>query len=290
MNLPISFRPSFPRRRASRASAPADMTKRLLCLALAASLTACAVGPKYEAAPAMDVPVAFKEGQGAWVPAAPADAVDRGAWWALFRDPVLDGLAAQVDVSNQNVAAAVAAYAQARAVVGQQRAGLFPTVDLSGSGSRSGSRAGTTTTSTGTVVSTGGGPRNNFQFDIGASWEPDVWGRLSRGVTGAQAGAAASQADLASARLAAQGELAVNYFNLRSLDVQRDLLARTVEGYQRTATITNNRYTAGIVARTDVLQAQTQLANARADLLGAEQQRAQLEHAIAVLVGKAPAG
>jgi outer membrane protein TolC len=238
-------------------------------LALAISLTACAVGPRYVSAPALDLPAAFKEGQGAWVPAAPADALDRGAWWSLFRDPVLDGLASQVDVSNQNVAAAVAAYAQARALVSQQRAGLYPTVNLNGSGTRSGSGGGgsTTTTASGAVVSTGGsGPRNSFQLNIGASWEPDVWGRLSGAVTGAQAGASASQADLASARLAAQGELAVNYFNLRSLDAQRDLLARTVEGYQRTATITSNRYNAGISARTDLLQAQTQLANARAEM------------------------
>ncbi|RYY95374.1 MAG: efflux transporter outer membrane subunit, partial [Comamonadaceae bacterium] len=274
-----------------RARRTASWPARLTTLALAASLAACAVGPRYQGAPAVDTPVAFKEGQGAWVPAAPSDALDRGAWWSLFRDPVLDQLAAQVEVSNQNVAAAVAAYAQARALVSQQRAGLFPTVTLNGSGTRSGSGGGgTTTTSSGAVVSTGGGgPRNSFQFNIGAAWEPDVWGRLSAGVAGAQAGAQASQADLASARLAAQGELAVNYFNLRSLDVQRALLARTAEGYQRTVTITGNRYNAGIAARTDLLQAQTQLANARADLLGVEQQRAQLEHAIAVLVGQAPA-
>jgi NodT family efflux transporter outer membrane factor (OMF) lipoprotein len=117
-----------------------------------------------------------------------------------------------------------------------------------------------------------------------------VWGRLSRGVTGARAGAQASEADLASARLAAQGELAANYLNLRGLDLQRDLLARTAAGYERNVAITNNRYNAGIAARTDVLQAQTQLANARADLLTVERQRAQLEHAIAVLVGQAPAG
>ncbi|MBA2961461.1 efflux transporter outer membrane subunit [Ramlibacter sp. MAH-25] len=267
---------------------PSRWALKLSALAMAATLTACAVGPRYEAAPAVEMPMAFKEGQGAWVLAAPADTLDRGPWWTLFRDPVLDDLAARVDVSNQNVAAAVAAYAQARALVAQQRAGLFPTVDLTASGTRSGVRANATNTST-AVASSGSITRNNFQFDIGASWEPDVWGRLSRAVTGAEAGAQASQADLASARLAAQGELAVNYFNLRSLDVARDLLARTVAGFERTLTITSNRYSAGVVARTDVLQAQTQLASARADLLGIDQQRAQLEHAIAVLVGRAPA-
>ncbi len=266
---------------------------RTACLAAALALSACAVGPRYDAPPTVDVPVAFKEGQGAWVPAQPADAVERGAWWQLFGDPVLDGLASQVEVSNQNVAAAVAAYAQARALVAQQRASLFPTVTLSGSGSRAGTHGGGTAGASaggaGVAVGGGGGDRDSFSFSIGGAWEPDVWGRLSRGVTGAQAGAQASQADLAAARLAAQGELAVNYFNLRSLDAQRELLARSVAGYERTLTITRNRYEAGIAARTDLLQAQTQLANARADLLGLAQQRAQLEHAIAVLVGRAPA-
>ncbi|HZY18085.1 MAG TPA: efflux transporter outer membrane subunit [Ramlibacter sp.] len=267
---------------------------RLLCLALALALGGCALAPRYDAPPAIETPVAFKEGQGEWVRATPADAAERGPWWQAFDDPVLNDLAVRVEVSNQNVAASVAAYAQARALVAQQRAALFPTVTLNGSGNRSGSRGGggggtTVNSTTGTVVSAGGSERNTFQFNIGGSWEPDVWGRLSGALAGARASEQASFADLASARLSAQGELAVNYFNLRSLDLQRDLLARTVTGYERNVTITNNRYTAGIAARTDLLQAQTQLANARADLLGLEQQRAQLEHAIAVLVGQAPA-
>ena len=253
---------------------------------VAFSLAGCAVGPRYESPPAVETPVAFRQGVGAWVPAAPADALDRGPWWTLFGDPVLDELAAQVEVSNQNVAAAVAAYAQARALVAQQRATLFPVVTFSGSGSRSG--GGSSGTAPGAAAA-GTNGRENYSFSIGASWEPDVWGRLSSAVGGASAGAQATQAELASARLAAQGELAVNYFNLRSLDVQRELLARTVAGFERTLTVTTNRYNAGIAARTDVLQAQTQLANARADLLGIDQQRAQLEHAIAVLVGRPPA-
>ncbi|HSW18107.1 MAG TPA: efflux transporter outer membrane subunit, partial [Ramlibacter sp.] len=117
----------------------------------------------------------------------------------------------------------------------------------------------------------------------------DAWGRLARGATSARASEQASAADLAGARLAAQGELAVNYLNLRGLDAERALLVQTVQGYQRTLQITSNRYEAGIVARTDVLQAQTQLANAQADLLGLDRQRAQLENAMAVLLGQAPA-
>ncbi len=249
---------------------------RLTALALALALAGCAaVGPTYQR-PAVDTPVAFKEGLGAWVPAAPADTLERGPWWQLFGDPVLDGLAERVAVDNQNVAQAVAAYRQARALVAEQRASLLPQLGLDLGASRRGGGGDTPGSS-------------NFQVGIGGSWEPDVWGRLGRSVDAARSGEQASAADLASARLSAQGELAADYFALRGLDVQRSLLAETITGYQRNLQITTNRYNAGIVARTDVLQAQTALANAQADALSLERQRAQLEHAIAVLVGVAPA-
>jgi len=244
--------------------------------------TGCAVGPDYRR-PATAEVSAFKEAEG-WVPAAPADALERGPWWKLFGDPVLDQLASRVEVSNQNVALAVAAYAQARALVREQRASLFPSVTLSGGASRSGSGGGSSTTSTGS----GGRTSNNYQLSIGGSWEPDVWGRLGRAVDGASAGAQASAADLASAKLSAQGELAVNYLSLRQTDAQKALLESTIAGYERALEITQNRYAASIAAKTDVLQAQTQLANARAEAAGLVRQRAQLEHAIAVLVGEAP--
>lgn len=232
------------------------------------------LAPKYEV-PKVDTPVAFKEGKGAWVAAAPADSLERGRWWTLFDDPVLDALASQVEVDNQNVAAAVAAYAQARAITREQRAGLFPQVDF-------GNRTNAT-----------GGPeqptRRSYQMNIGASWEPDLFGRIGNSVQSARAGEQVAQADLASVRLAAQGELAANYFGLREADVLRGLQAETLAGYERSLQITRNRYDAGVVARTDVLQAETQLANSRADLLTLERQRQTFEHAIAVLVGKAPA-
>ena len=252
------------------------LIRRVVAALLVGVLAACAsVGPTYQR-PAVDTPVAFKEGEGAWVVATPADAFDRGPWWQLFGDPVLNGLAERVAVDNQNIAQAVAAYAQARALVGQQRASLLPQVNLDLGGSRRG----------------GGGNSPNsssYQVSIGGSWEPDVWGRLRGGIEAAGAGEQASAADVAAARLSSQGELAANYFGLRGLDLQRVLLAETVAGYQRNLQIAQNRYTAGVVARTDVLQAQTALANAQADLLGVERNRAQLEHAIAVLVGVAPA-
>ncbi|MBH2018248.1 MAG: efflux transporter outer membrane subunit [Burkholderiales bacterium] len=252
---------------------------KLLVAALALALGGCAVGPNYQRPTTLDVS-AFKEAEG-WVAAAPADALERGPWWLLFGDPVLDGLAARVEVSNQNVAAAVAAYAQARAVVREQRAALFPTVTLDSGANRSHSSSSSATGS-------GGRTGNSYQLSMGASWEPDVWGRLGRAVGSSAASAQASAADLASARLSAQGELAINYLTLRQLDAQKALLESTLTGYQRTLEITQNRYSAGIAAKTDVLQAQTQLANAQADDAGLVRQRAQLEHAIAVLVGEAP--
>ena len=244
-------------------------------LALALALAGCAVGPTYQR-PEVETPVAFKEGRGEWIRAVPADTLERGPWWALFEDPILNGLASQVEVSNQNIAAAVAQYAQARALVAEQRAALFPTVTLDPSANRSGGRGNTAS-------------RRSYQINIGASWEPDVWGRLSRTVASARAGEQASFADLQAARLSAQGELASDYFNLRELDAQSALQEQTIVGFESSFRIAQNRYNAGIAARTDVLQAETQLTNARADLLGLERQRATLEHAIAVLVGKAPA-
>ncbi|NIA54025.1 efflux transporter outer membrane subunit [Massilia sp. TW-1] len=256
-------------------------------LLAAAVLSGCAFTPAYER-PTTPRPAAFKELQGSapagWAPAAPADALERGPWWNLFSDPVLDGLMGQVEVSNQNVAAAVAAYAQARAVVAEQRAALFPTVTLTGGANRNGSGGGSNNAGNGS-----GRTSNSYRLNIGSTWEPDVWGRLRAGVSAAQANAQASAADLASARLSAQGELAADYFSLRSVDAQRALLATTIEGYQRVLKITQNRFDVGIVPHSDVYQAQTQLASAQSDDLALARQRAQYEHAIAVLVGKAPA-
>ena len=249
---------------------------KLICAAALAVLAGCSsVGP-IQQRPGVDTPIAFKQGAGVWVQATPADTLDRGPWWELFGDPVLSELEQRVVLDNQNVAQAVAAYAQARALVAEQRGALLPRLAVDLGSSRRGSGGDTP----------GSG---SYQLGIGASWEPDLWGRLGRAVDAARSGEQASAADLAGARLSAQGELAANYFALRGLDVQRSLLAETITGYQRNLQITQNRYTAGIVARTDVLQAQTQLANAQADALALERQRAQLEHAIAVLVGVAPA-
>ncbi len=255
--------------------------RRLLRIGLLPLLLGgCALSPVYER-PATPAPAAFKEAQD-WVAAMPADALDRGKWWTLFDDQQLNELEPAVGVSNQNVAAATAAYAQARALVEQQRAALFPVVSLDAGASRSGGGTSSTRTTTGRSG-------NSVQLSIGATWEPDVWGRLRGAANSASASAQASAADLASATLSAQGELAVNYFSLRLADAQGVLLRDTIAGYERALQIARNRYAAGVATRTDVLQAETQLANARADEAGVTRQRAQFEHAIAVLIGKAPA-
>ncbi len=241
--------------------------------AIAALLAGCAVGPHYQR-PSAPTPASYKEASG-WVAAAPADTLERGQWWTLFDDPVLSALEAKVLVSNQNIAAASAAYAQARALVREQRAGLFPSVTLDAGAKRSGSGGANSA------------PGNNFQIGLGANWEPDVWGRLQRAVESGDAGAQASAADLASATLAAQCALATSYFSLRQTDAQQALLEQTIVGYRRAQEITQNRYAVGIVTKTDVLQAQTQLANAQADSAGLTRQRAQYEHALATLTGQA---
>ena len=259
-------------------SKPFLFPKAGLGAALALLLAGCAVGPAYQR-PAVDTPAAWKEAPAVagWLPAAPADGLARGDWWTLFGDATLDQLAAQVQVSNQNIAAAVASAAQARALVGERDAARLPSVALSGSGQRAGgegsSRAG-----------------NSVSATLGANWELDVWGRLKLLADSARASAQASEADLAAARLSALGTLASSTLQLRAADAEAGLLRSTVQGYERSLQIAQNRYAAGVAAQTDVLQAQTQLANTRADLAGVLADRAKLEHAIAVLTGVAPGG
>ncbi|GAP37231.1 RND efflux system, outer membrane lipoprotein, NodT family [Piscinibacter sakaiensis] len=211
-----------------------------------------------------------------WTVARPADEAPRGPWWEAFGDATLNGLLPQVEVSNQGIAAAVARYAQAQALVDGQRAGQRPSLGATAGATRSGSGSG-------------GDGATALRATLNAAWEPDLWGRLAAGVAQARANAGASAADLANATLSAQAALASNYFALRGADAELALLRATVEGYERSQQIARNRYEAGLAARTDVLQAETQLANARADLASLVAQRQQLEHAIAVLLGRAPA-
>ena len=246
---------------------------------LAAALTACSVAPPYQR-PTLATPASYKEARveagATWLPAAPADALARGDWWRLFGDADLDRLAAEADANNQTVAQSVASYRQAQALVREARASYFPTLGVGVTGTRSGGSR-----SSGSSFGGSSGPVNSFGLSASADWQPDLWGRLGAGVTQAVANAEANAADLAAARLSAQGELAIDYFSLREADAEAALIATTIDGYERALQITQNRYDAGIVPKTDVLQAQTTLYNARADLAGVRQNRATFEHAVA---------
>lgn len=251
------------------------------------SLGACAVGPDYKR-PAVAVPDAYKETPAGWKVAEPADAADRGAWWRVYGDARLDALVDQLGEANQTVAQYAAAYRQARALVGEARAAYFPTLGLSASASRAGqqlsrSSAGSASTGSTSSVSRVG---NTFSTSLDASWEPDLWGKVSRTVSAQEAGQQAAAADLANARLSAQATLAQTYFQLRALDAQQKLLDDTVEAYKQALKLTQNRYAQGVAARSDVLQAQTQLQSAQSAAVDNGVARAQDEHAIAVLVGQ----
>jgi len=243
-------------------------------------LLGCTVGPDY-VRPDVETPAAFKEG---WKQAEPRDHENRGKWWEAFRDPLLNGLQEQVDISNQNLAKAEAQFRQASALVESARAAYFPTVTGGVSTTRSRSSSTTVAQPSSVPVSRGVVTSHNLPFN--AAWEADVWGKISRTVEANLAGAQASAADLEAARLSAQAQLAQNYFQLRALDAQQQLLEDTVAAYERSLQLTQNRYTAGVVAKADVVQAQTQLKTTQAQAIDVGVQRAQLEHAIALLVGK----
>lgn len=246
------------------------------------ALAGCSLAPAYQPPATVAIPAHFREAPG-WAEAKPADAQPRGDWWALFDDPVLDALERKLVVSNQNVAAARAAYQAARALVLVQRSALLPSVSGTASATRSGPFEAPPPASTGAAAS-------HFALGIGASWEPDLWGRLGNAVSQAQAGAGASEGDLLNATLAAQGELATNYVALRGIDAQRRLLDQSITDYRRALAITTNQHRAGTVAASDVDQAQTTLSNALATRQNLDRQRATLEHAIAVLAGENPSG
>ena len=243
-------------------------------------LSACAVGPDY-VRPEVETPAAFKEADG-WKTAQPRDQEIRGKWWEIYHDPLLNSLEEQVSISNQNLAQAEARFRQARALVQSARAGYFPTVSASASATRSSGSSGRSSN----ALSTASGPNNSYSLAADVNWEPDVWGRVRRSVEANEAGAQASIADLEATRLSAQAQLAQYYFQLRMLDTQQQLLDRTVADYQKSLQLTQNQYAAGVVAKETVIQAQTQLKSTQTQAIDIGVQRAQLEHAIAVLIGK----
>lgn len=265
---------------------------------------ACSVGPDY-ARPSAPVPAAYREGRGGkdgkngkdvgWKPAEPRDGLPKGAWWKIFGSPELDALEGQLEVSNQTIRAAEAQLAQAQAVVRAARAGYFPTAGLQASAARverpSGlviGGAGTGGLSTGSTAVVAANTYALYSLEGNVTWELDLWGRVRRGVEASRDNAQASAADLENARLSLRAQLATLYLQVRALDAAQALLQRTVSAFERTLALTQDRRAAGIASSADVLQAQTQLEATRAQAVDVTVQRSQLEHALAVLVGKPP--
>ena len=242
-------------------------------LIAAVLLAGCMVGPDYRPA-RVDMPASFKEAPPpGWKVATPGDNFDRGAWWDMFHDPVLDRLEREIEVSNQTLKQVEAQYREAAAQVALARSGLFPTLSASPGATRS---------------SSGRSTLNTYSLQANAAWELDLWGRIRRLVESDVAAAQASAADVANARLSAQAALASDYFQLRASDSLQTLLDETVRQYQHTLQITQNQYDAGVAARSDVITAQTQLLTTQAQAINVGVARAQYEHAIAVLSGHPP--
>ncbi|KTT50540.1 RND transporter [Pseudomonas oryzihabitans] len=254
-------------------------------LLLLALLAGCTVGPDYQR-PSAPLSTQFKEAAG-WKAASPRDDQAKGAWWQAYKDPQLAALLGQVAVSNQNVAQYQALYRQARALVRESRAETLPSATLDAKATRSENASSFSSSAS----STAGGAtvRNAESLSLGLSWDLDLWGKLRRTLEEDRASAQASAAELANATLSAQAELAQDYFQLRILDRRLALYDQTLADYRRYLAVIQNRYDEQLASRADLAQARTQLDSAEADRLALTTQRAQLEHAIALLLGKPPA-
>ncbi|HTU46038.1 MAG TPA: efflux transporter outer membrane subunit [Bryobacteraceae bacterium] len=252
-------------------------------------LASCTVGPKYSkpsvpAAPAYSEqpPASFQE-TGGWKQAQPSDAVIRGNWWELFNDPQLNALEQQVGPANQSLKVAEANFSQARAVIALNRAGLFPTIGAA-------PQITYNRVSGNSPTGLNGYQYGNFVLPISVSYDADFWGRIRRGIATARAQFQGSAADLANAKLELESDLAVDYFEARSADLQKRILDDTVIAYQKALQLTRNRYEGGVASKAEVAQAQTQLDTTQAQDIDVAVARAQFEHAIAVLMGKPPEG
>jgi NodT family efflux transporter outer membrane factor (OMF) lipoprotein len=249
-----------------------------LMLVLILHLTGCTIGPKY-VRPTTQIPAAYKESAD-WKKAEPQDEIVRGSWWKIFNDPQLDALEDQVNISNQNIAIAQAQYAQAYALVQAAKSSFLPILTTSGSYTRSHGGSGGSNSSNGKSTS------SQTLLNADVTWELDLWGKIRQTIAANKANAQASKADLEGVQLSTQAQLAQDYFQLCSLDAQKKLLDDTVVIYQKFFTLTKNRYTSGVAGQADVLSAQTQLEGTQAQEIDIGVQRAQVEHAIALLIGK----
>jgi NodT family efflux transporter outer membrane factor (OMF) lipoprotein len=267
------------------------VTRRAAGLAglVAVLLGGCMVGPKYKK-PSAPMTPAYKEMDG-WKTAQPSDHLPRGQWWTVFGDSELDALEEQIAAANQNLRIAEARLRQARALVRFNRAALFPTISASAGASSlrdSGNRPFLTPNAS-TIPGIGHGSTGDILLGLDMSYEIDLWGRVRRTVEAARHEAQATAADLETARLSLQAELALDYFELRAADAQKQLLDETVKAFEAALRLTTNRFEGGAAPKSDVAQAQTQLDTTRAQAIDVTVLRAELEHAIATLIGKPPA-
>ncbi len=246
------------------------------------ALGGCKVGPNYRA-PAMPAPPAYSDNghNGNWAAANPADTANRGDWWEVYQDAELNGLEQRCATANQNIAAALHAYEQAHDLVGENKSSLYPTVSISAGATRNRISESKPLHTPGLATSYW-----DFLIPLNISWEPDFWGGIRRQIESSAATAQATAADLANTRLSLQGLLAITFFQLRGIDLQAQLLRSTLDSYQQSLQLTQDRFKGGLASQSDVEQAQTQLEQTQAQLIDLGVQRAIYEHAIAVLIGE----
>ena len=262
----------------------------LLPLALAGLLSACAVGPDYQR-PAMDLPAHFKEASLSpeaakhWKAAQPSDAMDRGRWWAIFRDPALDRLQDQAMAANQDLKAAAARVRQARALQGSARAEWFPTLNA-GMGP---TRQRASNAALGLPDDAPNSPGTLWRAQATAAYEVDLFGRVASTVDAAEADTQQSEALFHSILLALQADVAQAYFRIRRLDSEQALYQRTVELRRKSLDLVEKRHAQGDISALDIARARSELATAESQALGVSRQRAAAEHALAILLGKTPA-
>ena len=262
------------------------------CVPLLLLLAGCSVGPDY-VPPAVPETPTYKESMGKWKKAEPRDAVARGNWYSVFHDPELNKLEAQAQVGDQNLRAAVARVSEARAVAREAEADFFPTIDFEADGSRQ----RTSPNNGAQVAQTSGSgiPSSSYTYNSATvvpfdlSYEVDIWGRVRREFEANANQAQATLADFENVLLGLRADVATNYFALRALDSEIDVQRKTIKAYQDNLNLTNSRFQGGISTELDVEQAKATLAAAQAQLAAFQQNRAEFEHAIAVLVGVPPA-
>jgi NodT family efflux transporter outer membrane factor (OMF) lipoprotein len=245
-------------------------------------LTGCVVGPKYHVPPA-PAPPAYKE-LGDWKPAQPNDQNLGGSWWTVFQDSQLNDLEQQINVSNQNLKAAAAQFQQSRAVLRYYRADYYPTVTANPTATRTRISANSPEN-----IVLRGESYNDFVLPFDVSYQADVWGRVRKNVESYREQAQASAADLATVNLSMHADLALDYFEARSLDAEEQLLNSTVTEYEQALELNESRFQGGIASEVEVEQAKTQLQTTRAQAIDVGVARAQYEHAVAILIGKPPA-